>query len=421
MGETMLHMHTDITPEMVGYDEQRIHVLDRLFEDLITKKQIISGNYCLARNGKIFANHAIGKLSFRKEDLRELKPDTIYQIASITKLFTTVAIWKLAEDGKLRVNQRVGEIIGEFEEKPFDEITIAHLLTHTSGLQADPGCFPNKYFLSPWEAIIENAKKHKESKQERESKAEKENKNATDRTDCEQQKSWIAAGLQSGMRKKAGEEWAYCSFGFVILGEIITRVSGEFAHDYIMEHIVKPCGLKDTGFHFNCKEKACRCNIPHEYAEKIILAISQGTYQEEEEDKIFHNIPNTEGGMYSTAYDLCRFGMMLEQKGIIDGTRIIGRKAVEKLSTLYTKSNIKDFCWSAGGDYRAYGLGPDMRWNEASLYSKGTFFHEGAGGCCVIIDPVEHMVAAWFVPYVNGKWSSEAINNVPAVMWSGLE
>lgn len=62
-----------------------------------------------------------------------------------------------------------------------------------------------------------------------------------------------------------------------------------------------------------------------------------------------------------------------------------------------------------------------MRWNEASLYSKGTFFHEGAGGCCVIIDPVEHMVAAWFVPYVNGKWSSEAINNVPAVMWSGLE
>lgn len=407
----MITTNTDVTPETIGFAEERIQVLDGLLEDLIAEGKLISGNYCLARDGKTFANHALGKLSFRKEDTRELQPDTIHRIASVTKLFTTIAIWKLAEDGKLRVNQTVGEIIEEFKEKPFDEITIAHLLTHTSGLQADPGCFPNQYFISPWEFIFENEKeKFKEDK-----------KQESLETKNEKQKSWIAAALQSGMRKPAGEEWAYCSFGFLILGEIISRVSKEFANDYIMEHIVKPCGLKDTGFDYERKEIAARMNIPHADREKFVSEILTGTFKEEQEDKIFRKIPATAGGLYSTAYDLCRFGIMLEQNGVIDGNRILGRKTVEKLSTLYTKSNMKDFCWGAGGVYRAYGLGPDMRCNEASLYSKGTFFHEGAGGCCLIIDPIEHMVAAWFVPYVEGKWCSEAINNVPAVMWSGLK
>ena len=88
-------------------------------------------------------------------------------------------------------------------------------MTHTSGLQADPGCFPNPYFISPWEFIFENEKeKYNENKKEERIE-----------TNPEKQKSWIAAALQSGMRKPAGEEWAYCSFGFLILGEIISRVS----------------------------------------------------------------------------------------------------------------------------------------------------------------------------------------------------
>jgi len=388
----MIYFDTNVTPEEVAYDGSRIGAIDALFEDLIAKEKIISANYCLARDGKIFANRAMGKLSYHKEDTRELKPDTIQRIASITKLFTAIAIWKLVEDGKLRVNQRVGEIIPEFSEKPFDEITIAHLLSHTSGLQADPGCFPNPYFTSPWDFIIKD-----------------------------KGKNWIAAALHSGMRKAPGEEWAYCSFGFVILGEIISRVSGEFAHDYITKHIIKPCGLNNTGFDFRCKEVVSKTNIPNKDREKLIDSILNETYKEDKIDKIFQNIPGTGGGMYSTAYDLCRFGMMLQQNGYMDGTRIIGRKAIEKLSTLYTGQNIRDFCWAAGGNVREYGLGPDMRRNEASLYSEGTFFHEGAGGCALIIDPKERMVAAWFIPFVNEQWSPEPINNAPAVMWSGLK
>lgn len=390
----MISFETDYKAEEVGYDKSRIHTLTKLFEELVMKKKLLSASYCMARDGKVFAYNSVGKLSYRSEDLRELRPDTIHGIASITKLFCAVAIWQLVEDGKLRVNQRVGEIIEEFHTKPFDEITIAHLLSHTSGLQADGGCFENKYQLTPWDFIQED-----------------------------KGKNWIAAALKSGMRKKPGEEWAYCSFGFTILGEIITRVSGEFANDYIINHIIKPCGLIDTGFDIEKIEVVSRINIPNERREKaieeVLTTLSQGKEKKEEED-FWEKIPNTAGGLFSTPYDLCRFGSMLQMGGYIEGNRIIGRKTIEKMTELYTQPHIKDYCWNAGGPYRAYGLGPDMRRNDACLYSKGTYFHEGAGGCCLIIDPVEKMVAAWFVPYVNNVWCQESLYNAAAIMWSGL-
>ncbi|NLN64402.1 MAG: hypothetical protein GX144_03130 [Clostridiaceae bacterium] len=62
-----------------------------------------------------------------------------------------------------------------------------------------------------------------------------------------------------------------------------------------------------------------------------------------------------------------------------------------------------------------------MRCNLASLYTKGTFFHEGSGACSLIIDPFEKLVAAWFVPWVNDKWCAHGLYNAAAVMWSGLE
>lgn len=384
----MISFKTPFSPKDVGYQEERLTLLNSHFTKMIGAKELQAANYCLCRDGKVFANTAIGKMSYKEDDDRPQQPDTIQRLASITKLFTSVAIFKLVEDGKLRLDQTVGQFIEEFKYPPFNKINIAHLLSHTSGMQPDNGCFNERYFVSPWD-FIEHRK----------------------------DLNWIEASLSAGMRKQPGEEWMYCSFGFVILGEIISRVSGVFANDYIMENIVKPCEMQDTVFNLSV-EQAKRCAVRNERLEKRINAIIAG---EKEEEGIWSKIPSTASGLFSTAQDLCKFGTMLLHNGTYNGKRIIGRKAMEKMTALYTTPNIKDYCWNAGGVTRRYGLGPDLRHELDALYSVGTFQHEGSGACSLIIDPVEKLVAAWFVPFTDNNWFGHALYNASAIIWSGLE
>ncbi len=386
----MINSETPFLPSDVGYNGERLNILNNHLLKMIDANELQGANYCLARDGKVFANAAMGKFSYLENEDRLMQPDTIQAIASITKLFCAAAIFKLVEDGKMRLDQTVGEFIDEFKAPPFDKINVAHLLTHTSGMVPDEGSFENKYFKSPW-AFIENMKTI----------------NAN---------TWIEAALSTGMRTKPGEEWAYCSFGYVILGEIISRVSGVFVNDYIIENITKPCEMNDTCFNLSL-EQAKRHNIRDGRMEKQINAILAG---EKIDNGIRDKIPSTGGGLHSTALDLCKFGTMLLHKGTYNGKRILGRKTVEKMTTLYTTPEIKDYCWGAGGVTREYGLGPDMRNNLANIYSKGTYFHEGYGACCLIIDPVEKLVAAWFVPVVGEKWYAHGLYNVSTIMWSGL-
>lgn len=355
---------------------------------MMDAKEIYSAWYCLARDGKVFANNAMGKLSYREDDTRQVQPDTIQRIASITKFITATAIFKLFEDGMLRLNQTVGEFIEEFKYPPFDKINIAHLLSHTSGMPSDPGTFDNRYFKSHWDFIA-----------------------------MSEGDNWIEAALSAGMRKEPGEEWAYCSFGYAILGEIIARVSQMRAESYIMEYIIKPCEMTDTGFDIT-KEQAKRHFILNEMMEKELQDfLANGPKSR----GIWDKIPQTTGSMFSTTLDLVKFGTMLLNKGTYNGKRIVGRKAIEKMTDFYVTTEVRDYCWNAGGALRQYGLGPDMRCNLASLYTKGTYFHEGSGAACLIIDPYEGLVAAWFVPWVDDKWCAHGLYNAAAVMWSGLE
>jgi CubicO group peptidase (beta-lactamase class C family) len=105
----MIAFDTPFQPEEVGYDPSRLAVLEAHFERMMKAGRLQSANYRLSRDGKVFANRAVGKLSFRADDPRELRPDTVQRIASITKIFTSTAIFKLVEDGFIRPSQPVAD------------------------------------------------------------------------------------------------------------------------------------------------------------------------------------------------------------------------------------------------------------------------------------------------------------------------
>jgi len=391
---------TDCRPSEVGYNEQRLEVLNNHLQRVIDDGEIQCAAYCVSRKGKVFAHGAVGKKSFRKDDNTPVQPDSIRYIASITKVFTAVAIMKLVEDGFTRLDIPVGEILPQFNTPPYNGVTLFQLLTHTSGMHTDDGCFDNKYQSSYWKMIDDAYKLCGPSK-----------KNKFD---------WLAAALSTignGFRIKPDTEWAYCSFGFVVLGAVIEKLTGIHAHKYIEDNICIPLGMKDTVFDITA-EMAKRYIVSDERLEKYINNVINGTAREENGPWGKFKIPSTAGGLNSTVYDLSRFGNMMLSGGTLNGARVLGRKAVEKMTTV--AAALPNYCWNSKEKERYYGVGFDMRNGPAFTFSQGTFMHEGSRACSLYIDPKEELVAAWIVPFAKEGWFSRALFNVQNIIWSGL-
>ena len=394
--------NTECSPRDIGYDEGRLELLKNHFRTLVDDNEIYCATYCISRKGKVFAHGGIGYKTYAKDPAIPVSPTDIHYIASVTKTFAGIAIMKLFEDGITRLDVPVGEILPQFGKPPFDKITLFHLLTHTSGMHPDGGCFPNEYNHGGYWHFINNAYE-----------AYKNDKSA-DKGDFD----WIAAALAFGVRDVPDSQWMYSSFGFVILGEVISKLTGINCHKYIEDNICKPLGLTDTGFDLT-PEAARRYIIHGEWSEKYVEGLISGNPIVEDGDELWSKIPSTGGGMHSTTQDLVRYGNMVLNKGTLDGTRILGRKAVEKMTKFAVQK--PDFCWTSNGTLRSYGIGFDHRNGPQFSFSDSTVMHEGSGACAVYIDPEEELVAAWITPFVNRDlWSVRAMYSTVNIIWSGI-
>ena len=372
----MIKAKVPFSPEEAGYDSSRLEVLDARLKELVEKKALQGAFYALSRHGKMFANRAIGKQSFREDDTRLIQPDSIRRIASISKFFTAASIMKLVEDGRLMVDSSVSRYIREFDNEVHRNIKIHHLLTHTSGLAPDGGVYTHPYPISPWDIMY--------------------NKDAN--------RNWIESFLSVPMNGKPGERWQYSSLGFAVLAELLQKVTDMPIEDFVTKNILKPLGMEDSSY---TPEQIDRIVTTKEYDE---------FWTQNDQDRI--KIPSGGSGLYSTAPDLLKFGEMLCQKGQRNGVRILGRKTVEKMAT-NVLHNVPDFCWEHNIMSHEYGLGPEMKYGDIEfLYTPGTFGHEGSGFSLLIIDPVEELVATWFV--LEEGWYPEAVVGVSNIIWSGI-
>jgi CubicO group peptidase (beta-lactamase class C family) len=388
-------------PVDVDYNEERLEVLKNHFNALIEDNQIYNAVYCISRRGKVFAHGAIGYETYKKDPKQAVSPTDIQYIASMTKPFTGVAVMKLFEDGLILLDTPVGEILPQFDSPPFNTITVSHLLTHSSGMHPDGWCFPNRHNYGSYWRFVETAYEAYKN----------------DKSKKKEPFDWIAAALAFGVREKPGKEWMYCSFGFVILGEIIRKISGVHPHEYIINNICKPLGMKDTTFKLT-PAMAKRYIIQNKDSEKYAADTISG--KQKIKDPPWDDIPETGGGMKSTVWDAVRFGNMVLGNGTFNGTRIMGRKAVEKMTDFAVK--LPDYCWGAPGTLRGHGLGFDHRNSGWFSFSENTVMHEGYGACALYVDPTEELVASWFAPSVNTDiWCQKAMYGTVNVIWSGLK
>jgi CubicO group peptidase (beta-lactamase class C family) len=367
----------DAKPEDEGYNPSAISRLNEHFEKLIDTKIIQSAGYLLALRGKIIAHVSMGSLTTDKKS-DDFLPDSIRPIASITKVFTATAIFQLLEQGKIFLNQQVSTILKEFDNDMFKQINIFHLLTHTSGLKADPGSYfepyPEDWDRGSWS-----------------------------------KKNFIKKLLSGTLQYKTGTTWNYCSKAYTFLAEIVSRVSGMDYSDYVTENIIKPLGLNDTYYFVPENVRNRVCNISKWNNENI---------KRKKEDMISSSMKGG-GGLWSTTYDLWKFGQMMANGGTFNGVRILGRKTVEAA----TKPQIKDFPaynWRTNMFDEGYKWTCGLCWElkKHKFLPDETFDHEGSEGCGLYIDPKENFIFAGFYP--SEKWFGESWVSPLAIAWSGI-
>ena len=221
---------------------------------------------------------------------KPMEKATIFDAASLTKVVTTTTcIMILMERGKLKLADPVGKHIREFSVPTKNGITIHHLLTHTSGL---PPILPREPAWSGYTTGIR-----------------------------------LATALET--RAKPGEKYRYSDVNFILLGEIVRRLSGKSLKQFAKEEVFEPLGMRNTGFvlHPSAYTRAA----PTTRENGVLL---QGVVH----DPSARAMGGIAGhaGMFTTAPDLARFCRMLTGNGSLGTVRILSAATVKKMTSLHT-------------------------------------------------------------------------------------
>jgi CubicO group peptidase (beta-lactamase class C family) len=185
-------------------------LVDSLFSSVI-KSGSPGAAVLVAQNGRVLFEKGYGLADVEKHVA--VMPETKFRIGSITKQFTAAAILKLQEDGKLSVHDKLSKFIPDYPRG--DEVTIHHLLTHTSGIHS--------YTSKP--EFMENV------------------------TAPAKTEDHIRTFKNDPYDFDPGKKWLYSNSGYFLLGYIIEKVSGESYGDFLRKNFFEPLAMKNTGVH----------------------------------------------------------------------------------------------------------------------------------------------------------------------------
>ena len=239
------------------------------------------------------------------------KEDSLYSIGSVSKMFTTVAVMQLVENGKIDLDVPITTYLPEFymADERYKQITTRMLLNHSSGLMGST--FSNNILYED-----NDTKAHNELIK----------KLSTQRLKAD-------PGLYS----------TYCNDGFVLAEIIVERVSGESFTDYLQEHIFNPLEMKHSGTPIN------ELNSPFQVA----TYFDQSTLFGAE----YCNVIGT-GGILSTAEDLCKFGTTF----VRDHNALLSNESLEEMCLPVSKQS--QYGYIEEGSLDQYGLG----WDSVAAY-----------------------------------------------------
>ncbi len=289
----------------------------------------------IGHDGAVVYRKAYGERSLIPQ--REpMTVDTIFDAASLTKVIaTTPSLMKLFEQGKLRIDDPVTRYLPEFQGGKSD-IEIRDLMTHFSGLRPDLDLKP------AWSGY----------------------------------QTGIQRALIDKPTRPPGLRFVYSDINFILLGEIVHRLSSQMLSDYARDNIFRPLGMQDSTFQppASLIPRIAPTEIDPDTGKPLRGSVHDDT------SRYMGGVAG-HAGLFTTADDLAKFAQMMLNRGEAGGVRLFSAATVEKFTSPASpadQSILRGLGWDIDSPYSS---------NRGELFPVGSYGHTGFTGTSVWIDP----------------------------------
>jgi len=333
-----------LSPAAAGMNTERLEVIDEIVREGLGQSKMPGCVVVIGRSSGIVMKRAWG---FRQTSPTQvpMTVDTVFDLASLTKpVATATSIMLLASRGLLDVESPVSRYWPEFAQNGKENVSIRHLLTHTSGLIADNSI--NDYAGAPAESLQK------------------------------------IAALR--LTAEPGAEFIYSDVGFIVLGHLVQRISGEDVNRFSRKAIFEPLGMLETGY------------LPDEPLRARAAVTEQREnrwMQGEVHDPRAWRLGGVAGhaGLFSTADDLARYAIMMLGRGTAGRVRVLEESTWTLMTTaVEVPRGRRALGWDARTGYSS---------NRGDLMSSAAFGHGGFTGTGIWIDPIRDV----FVIFLSNR------------------
>jgi uncharacterized protein YbbC (DUF1343 family)/CubicO group peptidase (beta-lactamase class C family) len=314
-------------------DRDRLKHIDDAAAAAIKRGDCPGAVVLVVHGDEVVFRNAYGNRSLHPDQV-PMTADTVFDMASLTKpVASATSAFVLIEAGKLRLSEKVATYWPEFAANGKGEVTVEHLLTHTSGLTAD-----------------NSLADYKDGK---------------------------AAGLKRvaalPLEAEPGTRFKYSDVGFIVLGELVERISGKSLDEFARANVFEPLGMSDAGFCAGEKVRSRTAPTAQRDGKWLVGEVH---------DPRSAAMGGVAGhaGLFATADDLARFARMLLRGGELDGKRVLSPLGVRLMTTPVP----------VPGGRRSRGWDVDTSFSapRGELFPRGEGFgHTGFTGTSIWIDP----------------------------------
>jgi CubicO group peptidase (beta-lactamase class C family) len=306
--------------------------------------------------------YAAGPVELPPAERVAMRTDALFDLASITKVYTTLLVLRLVDQGKVDLDAKVQRYLPEFTGTGKDAVTVAMLLAHTGALPVGAKVTGLSGNAERWRAVL------------------------------------TTPLVQGGT---PGTTFRYSSVGLMVLGRLVEKLTGRTLDRALRDVVTTPLGLTDTGF------------TPLKWASRDRLVAtdartSRGLLRGTVHDDVCHLLGGVAGhaGLFGTAADVAVIGELLLNGGTYGGRRILSSEVVARALTNVNKG--KPAVDAERPDRTAdHGLGVELNqpWFMGRLATPASFGHTGFTGTSLLVVPDRRMVVVLLTNRAHPNWS----------------